>query len=196
MRILSLFTAVVIAVLAAAPAKAATVQFDHVCTSPAACDFDDAFAFSIFLDASVVSANGSYDTSSDGGTAFGWSAASSVGDGFFIFGNLFNIAPSSLELTFEFDSFGILSGIFGNGPIETFSFFDLGFGTVVFDEISQSFVERIWFLDSDIVSDSTPIVANWAVVPIPLPAPLLLLVTALVGLFGVSRFKRQAVVAA
>ncbi len=44
--------------------------------------------------------------------------------------------------------------------------------------------------------------SNWTytvtkiITPIPLPAPLLLLVTALAGLFGVSRFKRQAVVAA
>ena len=74
----------------------------------------------------------------------------------------------------------------------------VGLGQIGFDDLSQAFDQR--FDLSPAFFDFDDISANWAIAapptPIPLPAPFLLLVAALAGLFGVSRFKRKAVVAA
>lgn len=156
------------------------VTFGHVCTSAAACDNDADFAFTITLEDSVVSNNGTYDTTDDDGAGFlGWSAESSVGDGFSISGGFAEIVGGT-RLIFEFDDLGVLSGILEAGGGVSFTFLNAGVGRVGFLE-PGNFNHRTDFDPSGVI-DHTDIMANWALVAdVPLPASLPLL---LVGLFA------------
>ena len=189
-----LFAALTFAVLAL-PASAAT--FQHVCTSLAACDDDVDFSFTITLDDSVVSANGSYDTTSDGGDALlGWTGSSSVGDGFVISGSLSDISGADLGLQFFFDDAGILSAIYEKGAGDQFSFQEVDVGFISYFEGSQVFSIRAEcpsvFGCNEM--NGTHIAANWTNAPsaIPLPAGLPLILTGLAGLAGLRMRKKRA----
>ncbi len=146
--------------------KAAPIVFTHVCTSLAACDNDADFAFSITLDSTVVSANGSYDTTSDGGAAFlGWTAASSVGNGFAIGGDLTDVVGADDGLTFVFDSASIPVSIVENvSAVTSFGFRNLGVGQVTYGDADR-FTSR--FDLAPIVGDSDRITPNWTAIPEP-----------------------------
>ena len=68
-------------------ASAAPVTFEHFCVSLADCDNDAGFTVTITLDDGVVDPGGVYNTQTDGGAGFlGWTASSSIGNGFSISG--------------------------------------------------------------------------------------------------------------
>ena len=125
----------------ASAAQAAPITFTHFCTSPAACDFDAAFAFTITLDSSVVSANGSYDTTPDGGAAFlGWTGASDVGDGFSIAGGFADIDGGNDGIEFGFDANSLIVSILRVGANSILGFFRPK-GRIFFQE-TETFAAR------------------------------------------------------
>lgn len=170
---------------------ASAVTFEHVCTSLADCNNDADFSLTITLADSVVSANGSYNTTDDGGAAFlGWTGSSSVGDGFAISGGLADITHVSSGLTFLFDGSSILSGIIENGFGTNF-FFAGSEGRIFFEE-NDTFLART-DLSPVAIADITPINANWqvATAAVPLPAGFPMLLTCLAGFAGLRMQKKR-----
>lgn len=170
---------------------ASAITFEHVCTSLADCNNDADFSLTITLADSVISANGSYNTIDDGGTAFlGWTGSSSVGDGFDISGGLADITNIPRGLTFLFDDSSVLSGIVENG-FGTHFFFAGSEGRIFFEE-NNTFLART-DLDPVEIGHLTPINANWqvATAAVPLPAGFPMLLTCLAGFAGLRMQKKR-----
>ena len=95
------------------PINASATVFNFVCDTPSNCDGDTDLSFSIEIDDSVISANGSYSTGTDAGAAIlGWTFSSSVGGGFLIQGAAADIFNGTPYVGFTFDSNSVLSGMF------------------------------------------------------------------------------------
>lgn len=96
--------------LASINAFATPITFEYVCTDN--CSADPDFTFEVSLDSSVVSANGGYSTGSDneaGFLGFNWSTSLFGGQSFS--GTSADVHNDQPYIGFEFDSNGILEGI-------------------------------------------------------------------------------------
>lgn len=185
-----------------APGSANAILFSYDCANPVDCDGDTSFSFQIELADSVVSANGGYSTGSDGGAGFlGWTATSSVGDGFSISGGFLDVLSADDHIGFSFDEDGIIDGIWdtvvatNTGPFiggDTFlSFREFGVGQVFWQE-DMSILSRI-DEDPTFVIDSDPISLTWSRVDASVPEPsiAILMASGLIA-FGVVRRKARA----
>jgi hypothetical protein len=157
------------------------------------------------LDSSVVAANGVYNTSVDDGAGLlGWSATSSVGNGFSIsgaFSEIGNLLASGMSLSF--DAFGVLSGITNNSDRANTVFGNAGVGKVVFRESAMinTRVDYDASFAGGSFTDETNIHAAWTVADannrqapiaaVPLPAGLPLLAFGLSSLFLARRRRRS-----
>lgn len=173
--------ALALGTLVAAPAFAVPVTFEAVCLNPSDCDSDTDFSLTFTLDDSVITAGGTYETSSDGGAGLlGWTLSSSVGDGFSASGDLSNVSGAAPGLTFGFDSNSLLTGVSETGNL-TDPFFLVGAageGVFRLDNFptGQTFVTARRDNSPTAVSDPTNILLSFQeVTPVPLPASMPLL---------------------
>ena len=182
--------------------SANAILFNYDC---GLCKGDTDFSFQIELAHSVVSANGSYSTGSDDGAGFlGFTASSSVGDGFSIsglYGDLLSINPSYVGFTF--DDNGIIDGIWEtdnvtNDPPFTGSGVILNFGN--YEEGVIAWMESDWGGTVESITSYNPIGhdgggmgGHWTIVEasIPEPSVTMLLASGLIA-FGVVRRKARA----
>ncbi len=177
------------------PMIASATLFEFICDSPLNCDGDTNFSFTIELADSVVAPNASYSTGSDGGLAFlGWTATSSIGDGFSISGGYANITGKDPWIGISFDGAGHIDGMWdtdsliepftGGGSILTFN--QTGVGLLDWDE--GGFVTlRFDLAPPPFGASSTNIYGHFESVPEPTTLALMG-----IGLAGIGWKRRKA----
>ena len=189
----ALFGLAVLASTAALPAPAkAAVVFEFDCSGPLGCFGDSGLVFTVELDDSVVSPNGSYNTDTDGGAAFRrFSIASDVDTGFSFTGGYHDISEIPQGVTFTFDRSGVLSNIIDNEP----NGFMVQFGTVdqgliLWDESLPGIIARV---PPSQAFDQTPIPGSFQrTAGVPVPATLALLTSGLLCAAAASGCRRRA----
>ena len=204
----SLFMAGATFLLLVASGSANAILFSYTCFS-VDCDGDTDFSLQIELADSVVSPNGGYSTGFDGGAGFlGWSASSSVGDGFSISGQYSDILNVTAYLGFTFDDRGVIDGLFrtdstSNDPLFltpefTHIHFEIeGEGMIAWHRDTwgaPGIIDERYDLSVPVEGSGTDsqISGEWSIVvtPVPEPSIAILIASGLVA-FGVVRRKSR-----